>query len=233
MCMSNLDPNEIDKFDQLASTWWDEKGPLKTLHDINPLRVEFIEQRCQLEDKELLDVGCGGGILSESLAMKGANVTAIDMSEQAIEIAKLHALDTGINIDYQKIEIETFAKKHKNKFDIITCMELLEHVPDPNAVVAHCQQMLKPGGHLFLSTLNRTMKAYVNAIIGAEYVLRMLPRGTHDYKKFIKPSELAAMLRSQKLSLEKLTGISYKIINKRYYFSNDTHINYLAHARKD
>ena len=233
MAMSNQDPNEINKFDQLASVWWDEKGPLKTLHDINPLRVDFIEKHCQLNDCKLLDVGCGGGILSESLAIKGANVSAIDLSKQAIEIAKLHALETGVKIQYQKTDIEVFAKNHQHQFDVITCMELLEHVPDPKALIEQCQSILKPGGILFLSTINRTAKAYAQVIIGAEYILNMLPKGTHDYKKFIKPSELATMLRQNNLNLKELKGLHYKLLGKEYFLSDNTDANYLAYVIKD
>ncbi|PIQ42937.1 MAG: bifunctional 3-demethylubiquinol 3-O-methyltransferase/2-polyprenyl-6-hydroxyphenol methylase [Gammaproteobacteria bacterium CG11_big_fil_rev_8_21_14_0_20_46_22] len=230
--MSNYDPNEVKKFDAMASKWWDPKGPCKPLHDLNPHRVRFIEEQVKLADKNVLDVGCGGGILSESLAVKGANTTAIDLSKQAIDVAKLHALDSGLNIDYHCTSVETFAEKHPEQFDIITCMELLEHVPNPDDFVKHLAKLLKPGGQIFLSTLNRNPKAYLTAILGAEYLLKVLPRGTHDYQKFITPAELSAMLRKANIEIKVLKGMRYNPFTKRFSLSDNISVNYLIAGQK-
>lgn len=231
--MTNRDPNEISKFDKMASQWWDKEGPCKPLHELNPLRLSFIEQHADLNGKAILDVGCGGGILSESLAIKGGNVTAIDLSKEAISVAKLHALDTGLTINYQHTSIEDFAKHHTQAFDIVTCMELLEHVPSPARFIQSVTEILKPGGQIFLSTLNRNPKSYLYSIIGAEYILKLLPRGTHDYEKFIKPSELSEMCREAGLDIQTLRGLNYSPLKKRFSLSTDTSVNYLAYAIKN
>ncbi len=227
---ANIDPREIDKFAAMAPRWWDPEGECKPLHDINPYRINFIHARAPLSGKTVLDVGCGGGILSESIAAKGANITGIDASKHMISVAKLHLLESDLSVDYQCITIEELASKHSACFDVITCMELLEHVPDPVSVIHSCATLLKPDGHLFLSTLNRNPKSFVQAIIGAEYILKMLPRGTHDYSHFIRPSELETWLRQADLSLRELKGLTYNPFFKCYALSDDITVNYLAHA---
>lgn len=228
----NIDEREIAKFSALAARWWDAQSEFKPLHDINPLRLNYIEQKAgNLTDKKILDVGCGGGILSESLAAKGANVSGIDMSEAALNVAKLHLFESNLKIDYQQIAVEEYAKQHANEFDVITCMEMLEHVPEPYSIIQACSQLVKPGGHVFFSTLNRNPKSYLFAIIGAEYVLNLLPRGTHDYARFIRPAELANWARHADLAIRDFTGMSYNPLTQHYWLNSDISVNYLAHTQ--
>ena len=229
----NVSQEEVDKFNELAHKWWDEGGEFKPLHQINPLRLNFIHEKVNLKNKKVLDVGCGGGILSESMAKLGADVTGIDMGEKVIRIAELHALQSKLNIDYQCASIESIALKHKASFDVITCMEMLEHVPDPSIIVSLCAKLLKPGGTLFMSTINRNIKAYLFAVIGAEYILKLLPRGTHDYEKFIKPSELVAWCRKEDLNIKTLVGMTYNPITDVYKLGDDVSVNYLIEVTKD
>ena len=230
----NWDDSELHKFDELARKWWDKNSEFKPLHEINPLRVGYIQDRVNLNGKRVLDVGCGGGILSESLAAAGANVTAIDLAPKALQVAKLHRHESNLAIDYQLTSIEDLQTALEEtgaaKFDVITCLEMLEHVPDPHSIVATCGKLLVPGGHLFLSTINRNPKAYALAVIGAEYILKLLARGTHDYDKFIKPSELGRWLRQEDFSLLDLTGMTYNPLTGVYKLGKDTDVNYLAHA---
>ena len=226
--LNNVHLHEIHKFGSKAERWWDPQGELKTLHDINPLRMEFIQQYVNLQGKRVLDVGCGGGILTEALAKAGADAMGIDLSEELIDIADLHGLETGISATYQKISAETFAEQQPGAFDHLTCMEMLEHVPDPASIIQACSRLVKPGGMVFFSTLNRAPKAYLMAIIAAEHVLKMLPKGTHDYKTFIKPAELSQMARSAGLELQGLAGIEYHPVNKRFTLGKNVDVNYLA-----
>jgi 2-polyprenyl-6-hydroxyphenyl methylase/3-demethylubiquinone-9 3-methyltransferase len=220
---TNVDPAEIDKFQSIASRWWDRESEFKTLHEINPLRVTYIEKQAQgVEGKKILDVGCGGGILAEALANKGAQVTGIDVAELSLKVAKMHLHESGLEVDYQLSTVEDFAQQHAARFDIVTCLEILEHVPDPASIVASASRLLKPDGLLCLSTLNRNPKSFALAILGAEYILRMLPRGTHEYKKFIKPSELAATLRANGMQLR-----------ENYSLGRDIDVNYLMTASFD
>jgi 2-polyprenyl-6-hydroxyphenyl methylase/3-demethylubiquinone-9 3-methyltransferase len=231
---TNVDPAEIDKFQSIASRWWDRESEFKTLHEINPLRVTYIEKQAQgVEGKKILDVGCGGGILAEALAHKGAQVTGIDVAELSLKVAKMHLHESGLEVDYQLSTVEDFAQQHAARFDIVTCLEILEHVPDPASIVASASRLLKPDGLLCLSTLNRNPKSFALAILGAEYILRMLPRGTHEYKKFIKPSELAATLRANGMQLRDITGISYNPITRNYSLGRDIDVNYLMTASFD
>jgi len=229
MTTLNIDPIEIAKFEELASRWWDDQGEFKPLHEINPLRLRYIDERVGLANKKILDVGCGGGILSESMAVKGASVTAIDMGKAPLSVAKLHALESEVNIDYQQITAEEMAANHPGEFDAVTCMEMLEHVPDPASVIQACKTLVKPGGCVFFSTINRNPKAYAFAILGAEYVLNMLPKGTHDYDKFIRPSELDEWARHAELELQDITGLSYNPFTKIYKLSRDVNVNYMTH----
>jgi 2-polyprenyl-6-hydroxyphenyl methylase/3-demethylubiquinone-9 3-methyltransferase len=226
----NVDPDEIAKFEKLASRWWDPDSEFKALHDINPLRLDFIDQRSQLSGKKVLDVGCGGGILTESMALRGAKVTGIDMGKVPLNVAKLHLKESGMEVDYQQILAEDMAQQQPQAFDIVTCLEMLEHVPDPASTIQACADLVKPGGHVFFSTINRNPKSWLFAIVGAEYILNMLPRGTHDYMKFIKPSEMAQWLRSAKLELKELTGMHYNPVSKQYRLGPGVDINYLAHC---
>jgi 2-polyprenyl-6-hydroxyphenyl methylase/3-demethylubiquinone-9 3-methyltransferase len=229
----NVDPNEIRKFEELASRWWDKNSEFKPLHDINPLRANWIDNLAPVAEKKVLDVGCGGGILAESLAQRGAQVTGIDMGDAPLGVAKLHQLESGLSIDYQKSTAEDFAQKHENAFDVVTCLEMLEHVPDPSSVVQACAKMVKPGGHVFFSTINRNPKAFLFAIIGAEYVLRLLPRGTHEYAKFIRPSELANWSRSADLQVNQMTGLLFNPLTKKYRLSDsDMDVNYMISTQK-
>jgi 2-polyprenyl-6-hydroxyphenyl methylase/3-demethylubiquinone-9 3-methyltransferase len=230
--MSNFDTAELNKFSELAHKWWDKTSEFKPLHDINPLRLNYIDQAVSLSGKTVLDVGCGGGILSESMAQKGAVVTGIDLGEKALKVAKLHSLESDVSVDYRLITVEQLAIEVPNSFDVVTCLEMLEHVPDPASVVRSCAQLVKPGGHVFFSTINRNPKAYLFAVVGAEYVLNMLPRGTHDYAKFIKPSELFAWVRYSDLSLKHQIGMSYNPITKHYWMGNDVSVNYMMHTVK-
>ncbi len=226
----NIDPAEVDKFSAMAPRWWDPAGECKPLHDINPLRLRFISRYAPLTDKHVLDVGCGGGILSESMAAAGAQVSAIDASKAAISVAKLHLQESGEVVDYHLTTVEEFARNTTEKFDIITCMEMLEHVPDPASIIASCANLLKPDGHLFLSTLNRNAKSFMLSIVAAEYIMGMLPKGTHEYSKFIQPAEMESGLRHANLSLDNIEGISYNPLFKKYSLSNDIQVNYLVHA---
>ena len=227
---SNQDPAELAKFGALAHRWWDPESEFKPLHDINPLRLEWIDARAALFGKRVVDVGCGGGILSEALARKGADVTGIDLGEKPLGVAQLHLMESGVRVDYQLIGAEELAAEQPGRFDVVTCMEMLEHVPDPASTIAACATLLKPGGHAFFSTLNRNPKSYAMAVLGAEYVLKLLPRGTHDYARFIKPSELGRMARAAGLQLQSLEGMSYNPLSRSYRLSPDTGVNYLAHC---
>ena len=224
----NADPSELQKFSDLAHRWWDPNSEFRPLHEINPLRLEWINARAPLAGKRVLDIGCGGGILAESMAKKGANVTGIDLSEKALKVADLHSLETGIAVRYELIAAEDMAAREPAGFDVVTCMEMLEHVPDPAAIVKACATLVKPGGQVFFSTLNRNPKAYLFAVLGAEYLLRLLPRGTHDYAKFITPAELAQYIRSAGLTVDGLKGMSYNPLTRIYSLNQDTSVNYLV-----
>ncbi len=229
----NVDAKEIDKFAALAYRWWDMDSEFKPLHDINPLRLHYIEQNSGgLEGKKVIDIGCGGGILSESIARQGAKVTGIDMGEAPLSVAELHSLETGVEIDYQQITAEEIAEQQAGQYDIVTCMEMLEHVPSPRSVIAACSKLVKPNGDVFFSTINRNPKAFAFAIVGAEYLLNMLPKGTHEYGKFIRPSELEAWARHQGLELNDVSGMTYNPLFKRYKLGNDVDVNYLMHFTK-
>lgn len=229
----NIDTAEIAKFEALASRWWDKNSEFKPLHDINPLRANFIDLHSPVVEKKLLDVGCGGGILAESLAHRGAEVTGIDMGAAPLNVARLHALESGVNVTYEQITAEEKAVQMPGAFDIVTCMEMLEHVPDPASVIKACADLVKDGGDLYFSTINRNPKSYAFAILGAEYILRLLPRGTHEYAKFIRPSELANWLRAAGLELKTITGMTYNPFTKTYKLNpNDVSVNYLIHAKK-
>ncbi|OGT15795.1 MAG: bifunctional 3-demethylubiquinol 3-O-methyltransferase/2-polyprenyl-6-hydroxyphenol methylase [Gallionellales bacterium RIFOXYB12_FULL_54_9] len=219
---------EIEKFSQMAHKWWDPQSEFKPLHEINPLRLNYINQHAAIAGKRVLDVGCGGGILSESMAALNANVTGIDLSDKALQVAKLHLLESGRQVNYRKIPVESLAEEQPEQYDVVTCMEMLEHVPDPGSVIAACTKLVKPGGWIFFSTLNRNPKSYLFAVIGAEYVLNILPRGTHDFAKFIKPSELAQSCRDAGLNITNLTGMSYNPLSKIYSLGNDTSVNYMV-----
>jgi 2-polyprenyl-6-hydroxyphenyl methylase / 3-demethylubiquinone-9 3-methyltransferase len=224
----NADPLELQKFSDLAHRWWDPNSEFRPLHEINPLRLEWINARAPLAGKAVVDIGCGGGILAESMATKGAKVTGIDLSEKALKVADLHSLESGVQVRYEMIAAEELAAREPASFDVVTCMEMLEHVPDPAAVVQACATLVKPGGHVFFSTINRNPKAYLFAVIGAEYVLRMLPKGTHDYAKFITPAELAQFARNTGLELNSLKGMGYNPLTRIYSLNQDTGVNYLV-----
>jgi 2-polyprenyl-6-hydroxyphenyl methylase/3-demethylubiquinone-9 3-methyltransferase len=229
----NLDPQEISKFEELASRWWDPSSEFKPLHEINPLRANWIDKRAEVAEKTLLDVGCGGGIFSEAMAQRGAIVTGIDMGDAPLAVANLHKLESGLNIDYFKATAESFSDSNFQRFDAVSCLEMLEHVPNPASVVKACASMTKPGGTLFFSTINRNPKSYLFAIIGVEYVLKMLPKGTHDFAKFIKPSELTSWIRDARLELQDITGLLYNPITKNYKLSqNDVDVNYMISVTK-
>ncbi len=228
----NVDAAEIHKFEALASRWWDPNSEFKPLHDINPLRIDYIDQRATLSGRKIIDVGCGGGLLSEGMAIRGAEVTGIDMGEAPLTVARLHQHESGVQVDYQRITAEEMATQHPGAFDTVTCLEMLEHVPDPASVIQACAELVKPGGDIFFSTINRNPKAYMLAIIGAEYLLRMLPRGTHDYRKFIRPSEMERWARAAGLQLQDLTGMTYNPLTGEYTLGNDVDVNYLAWFRK-
>lgn len=230
--MANVEMAEINKFGEIAHHWWDTQGVFKPLHQINPLRLNYINDRAHLAGKQVLDVGCGGGILSESMAALGAKVKGIDMGEKAIQVAQLHSLETGVAVDYECISVEDLAAKQPGSFDVVTCMEMLEHVPDPESIVRACATLVKPNGQVFFSTLNRNLKAYVSAVLGAEYILNLLPKGTHDYQKFIKPSELAAWIRANDLQLEHQIGMTYHPISQQYALVDDVSVNYMMSATK-
>ncbi|CAB9541561.1 3-demethylubiquinol 3-O-methyltransferase (EC 2.1.1.64) @ 2-polyprenyl-6-hydroxyphenyl methylase (EC 2.1.1.222) [uncultured Gammaproteobacteria bacterium] len=232
--MSNVDFNEVDKFAALASRWWDKNSEFKPLHDINPLRLNYIKKQCggSLKDKKILDVGCGGGILAESLAKEGALVTGIDMAEAGLEVAKLHLLESGLTVDYQKIPVEDFAKDNAQTFDVVTCLEMLEHVPDPSSIIKSCSALAKDGSPVFFSTLNRNIRSYIFAIVGAEYILKLLPQGTHDWDKFITPSEMDSWARAVGLSLKDMIGMTYNPFTKTYKLEDDVSVNYLCFYQK-
>lgn len=230
---TNVDPAEIAKFEALASRWWDPNSEFKPLHDINPLRLDYIDRYANLAGKTVLDVGCGGGILSEAMASYGADVTGIDMGDAPLSVAELHLLESGRKVTYQKITVEALAEEAPASFDAITCMEMLEHVPDPSSVIAACSKLVKPGGWVFFSTLNRNPKSFLFAIVGAEYVLNLLPKGTHEYAKFIKPSELSGWAREAGLLTSDLTGMSYNPFSKHYKLGSDIDVNYLMATQKE
>ena len=229
---ANAEAIEVEKFDQLSDEWWDETGPLATLHAINPLRTDYIAARSQLDGARVLDVGCGAGILSESLARLGAQVTAIDLAAENIRVAREHATQQGLEIDYRVDSVEAIAAAQAGGFDIVTCLELLEHVPQPEAAIAACAQAVRPGGKVFFSTINRNLKSFVLAIVGAEYLLKMLPRGTHEYLKLIKPSELAAAARSAGLNVDDLTGLHFNPLTQSYRLGGKVDVNYLVSASR-
>ena len=227
---NNLDPLEVAKFGELAHRWWDPLSEFRPLHEINPLRLNWIREKVNIAGKTVVDIGCGGGILSESLARAGANVKGIDLADKALRVAKLHSLETGVKVDYEKIAAEDLAASHPASFDVVTCMEMLEHVPDPQSSITACATLAKPGAHVFFSTINRNAKAYLLAVIGAEYVLRMLPKGTHDYSRFIKPSELDRWCRHAGLEIRQIVGLTYNPVTKTYGLGQDTDVNYLVHT---
>ncbi|MBL4606438.1 MAG: bifunctional 2-polyprenyl-6-hydroxyphenol methylase/3-demethylubiquinol 3-O-methyltransferase UbiG [Pseudomonadales bacterium] len=230
--VENIDRAELAKFEAIASKWWDPESEFRPLHDINPLRLNYIDERCGLNGKKVIDIGCGGGILSESMAKRGAIVTGIDMGEAPLAVAKLHKLESGVEVDYLHSTAEAIAEKEAENYDIVTCLEMLEHVPDPASVIKACAKLVKPGGHVFFSTINRNPKSFVFAIVGAEYVLNLLPKGTHDYKKLIRPSELSAWSRAARLNVKEVTGMTYNPFMKRYKLGRDASVNYLIHTQK-
>ena len=230
--MLNADPAELDKFGELAHRWWDPNSEFKPLHDINPLRLDWIDNAVGLRGKRVVDVGCGGGLLSEGMAVRGADVTGIDLSEKALGVARLHLLESGQRVDYRKVAAEQLATEMPASFDIVTCLEMLEHVPDPASIIAACARLVRPGGRVFFSTINRNPKAYLFAVIGAEYLLQMLPKGTHDFARFIKPSELARWCKQADLEPDDLAGMTYNPLNGRYALGNDTSVNYLLSATR-
>lgn len=229
----NADPAELQKFSEIAHRWWDPESEFRPLHEINPLRLDWIDRIAHLQGKRVIDIGCGGGILTEGMASRGAEVTGIDLGEKTLSVARLHLHESGHKIDYQHISAEAMAEAHPAAFDVVTCLEMLEHVPDPASIVLACARLVKPGGHVFFSTINRNAKAYLFAVLGAEYILNLLPRGTHDYAKFIKPSELSRMARQSGLKTHQLTGLSYNPISKRYWLGDDTDVNYLMHTQRE
>ena len=232
MPVMNADPLELQKFSDLAHRWWDPTSEFRPLHEINPLRLEWINALAPLAGKRVLDVGCGGGILAEAIAKKGANVKGIDLSEKALKVAELHSLESEVQVSYELIAAEALAAREAGQYDVVTCMEMLEHVPDPSAIVQACATLVKPGGRVFFSTLNRNPKSYLFAIIGAEYMLRLLPRGTHDYAKFIKPAELSQFARNANLEVQALKGMTYNPLTKIYSLNHDTDVNYLVACSK-
>ncbi len=229
----NVDPKEIAKFEELASRWWDLQSEFKPLHDINPLRANYIDGFSPVANKAVIDVGCGGGILAEALAQRAADVIGIDMGEAPLAVARIHKLESGVDLDYRQITAEELALERPGQFDIVCCMEMLEHVPDPASVINACAELCKAGGHLYFSTINRNPKSYLFAVVGAEHVLGLLPKGTHEYEKFIKPSELAAWIREARLELKNMTGLLYNPLTKRYWLDDgDVSVNYMVHAVK-
>ncbi|MDR2166140.1 MAG: bifunctional 2-polyprenyl-6-hydroxyphenol methylase/3-demethylubiquinol 3-O-methyltransferase UbiG [Zoogloeaceae bacterium] len=229
----NADPRELAKFGDLAHRWWDRNSEFRPLHDINPLRLDWIESQMPLTEKSVLDVGCGGGLLAEGLARRGARVTGIDLSEKALGVARLHLLESGLTVDYQQVAAETLAQDCSRGFDAVACLEILEHVPDPASTIRACGQLVKPGGIVFFSTLNRNAKSYLFAVVGAEYMLNLLPRGTHDYARFVKPSELARWSRNAGLTPENPVGLTYNPFGKTYRLSDDISVNYMVAARRE
>ena len=231
--MLNVDPQELEKFSALAHRWWDPESEFRPLHQINPLRLDWIDRLAPLAGKSALDVGCGGGILAEAMARRGARVKGIDLSGKALKVAQLHSLETRIAVDYEEVSAEDLALRSPSSFDVVTCMELLEHVPDPGSTVRACARHVRPGGRVFFSTINRNLKSYLFAVIGAEYVLKLLPRGTHDYAKFIKPSELARHCRDAGLSVREIIGMTYNPFTKSYALGHDADVNYLVHTVRE
>jgi 2-polyprenyl-6-hydroxyphenyl methylase/3-demethylubiquinone-9 3-methyltransferase len=229
----NADQAELDKFSELAHRWWDPESEFKPLHDINPLRLDWIDRAIGLAGKQVLDVGCGGGSLAESMATRGALVTGIDLSDKALSVARLHLLETGQKVDYRKVSAEELAAAMPGSFDVVTCLEMLEHVPDPASTVRACAQLVRPGGMVFFSTINRNPKSYLFAVVGAEYVLNLLPRGTHDYARFIRPAELARYCREAGLAVDEVIGMTYNPLSKAYALGADTDVNYLMRTRRN
>ena len=227
----NVDRAEIAKFEALASRWWDRNSEFKPLHEINPLRTNWIDERVGLAGKKVLDVGCGGGILAEAMAQRGAQVTGIDMGEAPLAVARLHQLESGVSVEYEQSTAEEFAEQHAGTFDVVTCLEMLEHVPDPGSVIRACTRLLKPGGQVFFSTINRNPKSFLFAIVGAEYVLRMLPRGTHEFAKFIRPAELGGWIRDAGLDLQDITGLTYNPLTRTYKLGSDVDVNYIVYCQ--
>lgn len=231
--MQNVDQAEIAKFDAMASRWWDADGDFKPLHDINPLRCNYIDARSPVAERKLVDVGCGGGILSEAMARRGAVVTGIDMGEAPLTVARLHGLEQSIKVDYRQLPAEELAREQPGHYDIVACLEMLEHVPDPASVVQACADLARPGGDIYFSTINRSLKSYAFAVVGAEYILKLLPKGTHEYSKFIRPSELATWIRRAGLEIVDMTGITYNPITRRFKLDpRDVDVNYLVHVKK-
>ncbi len=229
----NADPAELEKFGRLAHRWWDPEGEFRPLHEINPLRLDWIDRHAGLSGKKVLDVGCGGGILAEAMARRGAEVTGIDLSEKGLRVAELHLLESRLAVRYERATVEDYAAAHPGEFDVVTCMELLEHVPQPAGMVAACARLVRPGGQVFFSTINRNPKSYLFAVLGAEYVLKLLPKGTHDYQRFIKPSELARWSRAAGLTPGELMGMTYNPITRRYRLGRDCDVNYLLACARD
>ncbi len=228
----NADPLELEKFSALAHRWWDPQSEFRPLHEINPLRLDWIDGKAALSRKSVVDVGCGGGILAESMSTRGAKVRGIDLSDKALSVARLHALETSATITYEKISAEDLAEREPGSYDVVTCMEMLEHVPDPASVVRACANLARPGGQVFFSTINRNLKAYLLAVLGAEYLLKMLPRGTHDYTRFIKPSELSSLCRATDLEVREVLGMHYNPLNQTYTLGGNADVNYLLHTVK-
>lgn len=229
---TNVDPVELQRFSDIAHRWWDPMGAMRPLHELNPLRLDWIDRKATLAGKSVLDVGCGGGVLAESMAKKGAKVTAIDLAAKLLKVAELHALESGVSIDYRQVSAEELATREAGRYDVVTCMEMLEHVPDPASVVRACAALVKPDGWVFFSTINRNPKAFAFAIVGAEYVLGLLPRGTHEYAKFLRPSELAGFTRASGLSTDELIGMTYNPFTRRFALEADTDVNYLMACRR-
>ena len=229
----NIDPGEVAKFDDLAHRWWDPHGEFRPLHEINPLRLDYVERRAPLGDARVLDVGCGGGILAESMARRGARVTGIDMAQAPLEVARMHLHESGLEVDYRQVPVEELAQEMPGSFDVVTCMEMLEHVPDPASVVHACARLVRPGGQVFFSTINRNPKSFLHAIVGAEYVLGLLPRGTHEYARFIRPSELTRWARAAGLDTRHLAGLGYNPVTREYRLDDDVRVNYLMHTMRD
>lgn len=232
MTRHNIDHSEVSKFSDSAAQWWDFNGDFKPLHEMNPLRLQYINENAHLAGKTVIDIGCGGGILTESMAKLGARVIGVDMSEPALTVAKLHQLESNLQIEYVHTTAEEIAAKRPEQFDVVTCLEMLEHVPDPTSIIRACASLVKPGGHVFFSTLNRNLKSYLFAIVGAEYVLKLLPKNTHDFAKFIRPSELAEWARKADLTIKDMAGIHYNPLTKEFSLNEDVSVNYLVHLEK-